>query len=155
MKFKPYLLFSLLLFFNSCQKNHFYVCDYSGENCITIVTNTFTSDRHLYSGKVLNAKSEVDFALIKLHNYDSYPDVIYVCYDKNTNIWEVVFDRDSIIQNTLNPQYFDLSTSLETDSMGIPTAKRYNNKNCSVISLYGNEIESLNDTDLRINIIKN
>jgi hypothetical protein len=156
MKSKKYLI-HLLLFscFFSCQKTHFYVCDNPEKNCITFVTNAFNSYRYLYPGKVFNTKSEDIYAAVKLHKYDSYPDIIYVCYDEVSNMWEVVFDRDSIINNTLNPKYFQLSTSIEKDSMGIPTAKRYNNKNCSVISLYGREIEALNNTELRIFIKKN
>ena len=151
MNLKTYVVYLLVFTLFSCENQFLYICsDTNEDSCITIVTNRCNSKRYLFSGMVKSINKEWDYALINLHGYASYPDGIYVCYHYDSNSWEFVFDRDSIVYNSLNPKIYYLSTSLEKDSLGIPTTRRFNRKNCSVISLYGDKPKSLNDTELII-----
>jgi hypothetical protein len=129
------LIFSVMFFFNGCICNKMkslYIYSLDKTQCITIFNcDTF---RYIANGKQKRISSS-NYIKLDIRNIDPLGDALHVCW-KTGGKWDIVVHNSIIIESKLDTSMFNFKTTLPLDDQGIPTEKKFRQKNCAIFDFY-------------------
>lgn len=80
-----------------------------------------------------------NYAKFDISGIDKLGDGLWICWLKNGG-WDFTIHKATLISNDLDTSKYHIQTSLPTDSRGIPTERKYRQKDCAVFDFYMMEL---------------
>ena len=102
------------------------------KQCITVYNEADT--RYIASGK--NGKlPDTNYIKLDISDVDPLGDALHICWVDDIG-WSIVVHNSKVIESRLDTLKFNFSNVLPTDSIGIPTEKKFRGEGCAIFDFY-------------------
>lgn len=128
--FKMFSIVLILFLLSCCNKNKvIHIFSLNKSQCITIINEG--DFRYVINGKH-HQIPKTGFIKLNVSQIGRLADALYICWQNRDYDWELTNQYAKIVESKLDTTKYKVNIDLPLDSLGIPTAKKFNNDSCAV-----------------------
>ena len=127
----------IVIFFNSCKKNTYYICSPDEKQCITV--KNYGKTRYLINGKHESIPDN-EYIKLDISKIDKISDAVHICWKDEEYDWNIVIDKSIIIESKIDTSKYHFRTRLPLNDKKIPSELEFRHDFCTIYSFSLNRL---------------